>query len=605
MMSPTGIVANPYQVPTPAFAAPARLPRTWPALLLLAIFWTIYSVHRWTDLGVSLGFMGFLVLLGAAAVITLLFVFWWLFASRVRLAERFGVLAVAVAAGFGAGALSHRSVVPFLLIPGWPLVLTAWALALVAVRSWQPRPRTLVLAGVLAASCGALTLIRAEGMSGDGQLALRWRWSLTPEQRYLATLAQSAQPVAIAEKTGAVPQPALSLQPGDWPGFRGPNRDGNLRGVRIATYWNLDPPRRVWRRQIGPAWSSVVVVGDRLFTQEQLGDQEAVVCLDAATGQTLWWHKDTARHEDVQSGAGPRATPTFSEGRLFTLGATGILNCLDATTGERNWHRDIAADAGTSVPMWGFSSSPLVVGDLVVVFAGGDTDRTLLAYHTDSGKPAWSAAAGKRSYSSAQLASVGGETQLLFVSDGGLFAFEPSTGTALWEHHTPAGNPGVPRTVQPQAVGRSEILFDAGPDLGTALIGVAHQDGSWTPTERWITRQLKPNFNDFVIHENALYGFDGRVLTCIDTQTGQRRWKDGRYGSGQVLLLGDQPLLLVVTDEGQVVLVEANPNKHHELCRFQALEGKTWSHPVIAGGRLYLRNADEIACYELRLEEPR
>src|SRR5262249_19100482 len=211
------------------------------------------------------------------------------------------------------------------------------------------------------------------------------------------------------------------------------------------------------------------------------------------------------------------------------------------------------------VPMWGFSGSPLVVGKRVVVFAGGESEKTLLAYHTDSGKPAWSAAAGKVRYSSPQLVSLDDETQLLFVSDEGLFAFGPSSGAALWEYRTPGGNPGVPRAVQPQAVEPRGILFDAGPELGAALSEVAHKGRSWAPKERWISRYLKPSFNDFVVHDNAVYGFDGRVFCCIDLQTGRRRWKDGRYGSGQVLLLGDQPLLVVVTDDGEAVLVAANP----------------------------------------------
>src|SRR5262249_7954277 len=352
-------------------------------------------------------------------------------------------------------------------------------------------------------------------------------------------------------------------------------------------------------------WSSVVIVGDRLFTQEQLGQKEAVVCLDLANGKTLWSHQDAARHEDVQGGAGPRATPTFADGRIYSLGATGILNCLDAESGEPKWFRELVADAETKIPMWGFASSPLVVADLVVVFAGndrGENEKTLQAYHKDSGKLAWSARAGQRSYSSPQLATVGGEPQVLFVSERGLLAFDPSKGTLLWEHSTPPGNPGVPRAVQPRPAETNGILFDAGPDLGTALVKVAHSQGSWHPTERWMSRQLKPSFNDFVVHDNALYGFDGRVFTCVDLTTGRRLWKDGRYGSGQVLLLGDQSLLAVVTDDGEIVLVAADPNEHKELGRFKAIKGKTWNHPVIAHGRLYVRNAEEIACYQLRLE---
>ncbi len=583
----------------PSAAAPAKAPRLWPPVVLLGLFWALYSILRWTDLGASLGFMGFLLLFGVDALVTLLFMVWWLAASRTGLAERFLVFGAAVLAGIGAAVLADPSVGPFLIVPGLPLVLTVWVLALFLVRKWPAQARGLALVGVLVVSWSAFTLLRAEGMGGDGQFAIRWRWSLTPEQIYLAELQRTQTK---AGPPNAIPAPRL--QPGDWPEFRGPKRDANLRDVRIATDWDATPPTLVWQRRIGPAWSSIVVVGGCLFTQEQRNDQEAVVCLDAATGRTLWSHEDAVRHQDVQSGAGPRATPTFAEGRLFALGATGILNCLDAATGERKWFRDLAADAGTKVPLWGFASSPLVVGDLVIVFAGGESDKTLLAYRTDTGQIAWSAAAGAISYSSPQLASVGGETQLLFVGDRGLSAFDPSSGAVLWEHAAPSSNPGVPRAVQPRMVGPDSILFDAGPDRGTVLIDVARVDSSWVATERWLSRQLKPSFNDFVVHDQALYGFDGRVLTCIDLQTGRRRWKDGRYGSGQVLLLGDQPLLVVITDEGEAVLVAADPNGHRELGRFQALEGKTWNHPVIAHGRLFVRNAEKMACYELRLEGP-
>jgi outer membrane protein assembly factor BamB len=198
---------------------------------------------------------------------------------------------------------------------------------------------------------------------------------------------------------------------------------------------------------------------------------------------------------------------------------------------------------------------------------------------------------------------VGGEPQLLFVSERGLSAFDPSSGAMIWGHPTPPGSPGIPRAIQPRSAGTNGILFDAGPDLGTVLVDVTHSNGSWTPAERWISRQLKPSFNDFVVCGNAVYGFDGRIFTCIDLQTGRRLWKNGRYGSGQVLLLSDQALLVVTTDDGAIVLVAADPNEHREVGRFQAIKGKTWNHPVIAHGRLYVRNAEQIACYELRLAD--
>jgi outer membrane protein assembly factor BamB len=569
-------------------------------LLLLGFYWASYALWRWTHLALTLGFIGFLLQMALSALVTFLFAAWWLAGSRLRLADRLLVFSAVVAAGLATVFLSDRSVRGLFLVPGIPLVLTCWTFALLVARNRQPLTRRLVLVVVPCLTWGLFTLLRSEGLAGDGQPVLRWRWQPTAEQIYLAHLQQEEDAAAAPPSR----QP-LTFRPGDWPGFRGADRDSNRRGVRIATDWYSSPPRLLWRRPIGPAWSSVAVVGDRLFTQEQVGDFEAVVSLDTVTGRTVWSHQDAARHQDGQAGAGPRATPTFSGGELFALGATGMLNCLDAATGERHWSRDIAADAGAKVPIWGFASSPLVIGDLVIVFAGGESENTLWAYRADSGKPAWSAPAGRISYSSPQRAMIAGVEQVLFVSERGLTAYGPSSGDVLWEQRTPPGNPGIPRSVQPHFIGSNQVLFDAGPEAGTTLVEVTRKNGVWTPVERWLSRHLKPSFNDFVVHGNALYGFDGRVFTCIDLETGQQRWKKGRYGSGQVLLLGDQPLLLVLADSGKVALVAADPDQPHELARFQAIEGKTWNHPVIAHGRLYVRNAEEIACYELQLDDSR
>ena len=575
---------------------PRRSPRIWPAIAMLVVFWAIYSVWRWTDLGPSLGFLGFLILLAVCAVTMLVFVIWWLAASRVTWLERFAVLAIAIAAAVGTGFFAHRLLGPFLLLPGISLVLTAWTLALLAVRRWSPLPRGLALAGAVCLTAGAFLLLRAEGMEGDGQLTLRWRWTPTPEDAYVALPRPSIAPVPV--------KPRTQVQAGDWAEFRGPDRDGDFRGVRISADWVADPPRLVWKRPIGPAWSSIAVVGDRLFTQEQVGPSEAVVCLDVATGRVVWSHEDPVRHEDVQGGAGPRATPTCEDRRIYALGATGLLNVLDAETGNSIWQRDINVDAEAKTPMWGHSSSPLVIGDRVIVFAGGEAGKSLLAYETATGKLAWSADAGQRSYNSPQPARIGGQTQILLDSEKGLMAFDPATGALNWEHPTPAGNPGVPRSIQPHLLRPSAVLFDAGPDLGTGCVDVQRHGESWKATLRWMSPQLKSSFNDFVVVNEAIYGFDNRIFTCIDAKTGQRLWKGGRYGSGQVVALGDQPLLMAVSEEGEIVLVAADPKKHRELGRFQAVAGKTWSPPTIAHGRLYVRNAQEIACYELKIEGP-
>jgi outer membrane protein assembly factor BamB len=368
--------------------------------------------------------------------------------------------------------------------------------------------------------------------------------------------------------------------------------------VKIATDWDTARPKPLWRQRVGPGWSSVIVVSGRLFTQEQRRQKETVVCYDAARGKELWVHEDAVRFRETVSGAGPRATPSYADGCVYTLGATGILNCLDAATGKRKWSRDITAVAGAKVPLWGFSGSPLVVDGMVIVFAGGEGDKNLLAYRTTSGKLAWTAPAGKESYSSPQLALIAGKPQVLFLSDNGLTAVHPASGAVLWEHGV--AMPGAPRAVQPHILDKGQLLVAHLVGTGVALIDVSQEKERWQVVQRWESHALKPEFPDFVVHQGHAYGFDAGIFCCIDAATGKRCWKEGRYGRGQVMLLADQSLLLVVSDKGQAILLAANPRRHEELGRFRALAGKTWNHPVIAHGRLYVRNTVEMACYELR-----
>jgi outer membrane protein assembly factor BamB len=580
-------------------AASAReLSRVWPAVLLVGLFWALELLLRWAPLPL---FTGFLARVAVRALLLFLFVGWWLTNGRVARSERWLGLSAAVGGGALAALLSDKTVIAVSwLLMSLPSVLTSWAGWLV-VSSRAPAPlRRFGLLVVVLLSWAPFTLMRMEGLGGDGQPAIHWRWGQTAEELFLAERAQSGWDATGGLLAGPSPT-GPNLQPGDWPGFRGPNRDGQARGARIATDWQAAPPRLVWRQRVGPAWSSVAVVAGRLFTQEQRGQAEAVVCLDAATGRAVWAHEDAVRFAENLSGAGPRATPTFADGRIYALGATGILNCLDAGSGERKWSRDIAADSGAKPPRWGFSSSPLVVKGVVVVFAGGEGQKGLLAYRAETGELAWTAAAGRTSYSSPQLASFGREDQLLFLSDRGVMAVDPASGEALWEHAVQAGGPGVPRSLQPHPVGTSQVLIASEADIGLALLEVQRDGGTWVAARRWSSKALRPSFNDFVVHQGSIYGFDGGIFCCVDRGTGERRWKQGRYDHGQVLLLAEQGLLLVVSERGEVVLVAASPDRHEELGRFQAVKGKTWNHPALAHGRLYVRNAEEMACYELGL----
>jgi outer membrane protein assembly factor BamB len=380
-----------------------------------------------------------------------------------------------------------------------------------------------------------------------------------------------------------------------WPGFRGPARDGIIRGVRIETDWSNSPPMQLWRRPVGPGWSSFAVQGGVFYTQEQRGDDEIVAAYELTTGKPVWRHRDAARFYESNAGPGPRGTPTLSNGRVYTLGATGILNDLDARTGAVVWSRNAVTDTGVTIPGWGIASSPVVVNDTVVVAASG----RLAAYDVATGKPRWFRPTDGGGYSSPQSTTIDGVAQILLLSGGGATSVAPADGTVLWQH---AWQPGV-NIIQPAMVD-GDVLIAAGDamgGMGIVRVAIARGPGGWTAEERWTSRGLKPYFNDFVVHKGHAFGFDGNILSCIDLEDGARKWKGGRYGSGQLVLLADQDLLLIISEEGELALVAATPDRFTELARFKAIEGKTWNHPVLVGDVLLVRNGEEMAAFKLTL----
>lgn len=582
-LAPSSGTADPQ-----VMAQPPKPPRVWPAVVLVGLFWSYDFVLRWLEAAM---FTRFMAMLGCTALLVLAFTVWWLLNRRIARSERWTSLGIAVAGGVVSALLSHKVGMIAWLLMTLPWVVSTWTGWLLLARKASPPKRRLGTAAVLLLTWSAFLLIRYEGIRGDGQPEVHWRWTPSSEDLYRAERARRQAEVAIV-----LPVTALTVQSGDWPGFRGAERDGVVRGLKMAADWKASPPRLLWRQRIGPGWSSMAVVGDRLFTQEQRDNSEAVVCLDAATGREVWVHGDAARFSDDQAGPGPRATPTFADGRLYTLGAKGILNCLDALTGERLWSHDLVAEMGAKLPVWGFSSSPLIVRGMLVVFAEGAEGKTLIAYDVHSGKLAWTADAGQAGYSSPQRVSLDGTEQILFLGMSGLIAVDPASGTVLWQHQLPAG--GLFRPIQPHPLGGGRILFASESD-GVVLLNVKSDGETWTVSRQWASRSLKPSFNDFVVHDGSIYGFDGNIFCCVDAQTGRRHWKEGRYGHGQVLLLAEPSLLLVLSEEGEVILLKADPEGHEEIGRFKAIEGKTWSPPAIVQGRLYVRNAEEIACYQL------
>ena len=328
------------------------------------------------------------------------------------------------------------------------------------------------------------------------------------------------------------------------------------------------------------------------LTPTRTGDNEVVACYDVTTGQPVWIHRDAARFFESNGGPGPRGTPALSNGRAYTLGATGILNALDAGNGDVVWSRNVASDTGAKVPYWGFSSSPLVVDDLVIVAAAGQ----LVGYDLGTGDRRWFRPSAGEGYSSPHLVTLDGVAQVLLMSGAGATSVAPTNGSVLWEHAWK----GFP-IVQPAVTADGDVLIVASTASGTRRIAIAHGPGGWTVKERWTSDGLKPYFNDFVVHKGLAFGFDGRILACIDLDDGQRKWKGGRYGNGQLVLLPDQDLLLVLSEEGELALVRATPDQFTEVARFPAIKGKTWNHPVLVGNVLLVRNGEEMAAFRLSL----
>ena len=589
--------------------------RLWPGVVAVTLQWLVrFGLPIVAPDAMVFAFIGELV--GALAVLV-----WWAFLSRVPHLERWGAIVLMIVAVAATRRILDPSIVGGMMgmmfgvfvIPGLSLALVVWA---VISRSLTDGPRRATLVAAILTACGVWALVRTDGITGNGHAQLAWRWAKTHEQQLLARIGDapvappaapaiqktSGEPSAIpsrgeltAARPAIAPPSAAARTHRDWPGFRGPHRDSVVTGVRIKTDWASSPPVELWRRPVGPGWSSFAVRDGLLYTQEQRGDFEVVACYDVTTGKPVWTHRDAARFWESNGGAGPRGTPTLHDGRLYAFGATGILNALDARNGAVVWTRNAASDTGAKIPIWGISSSPLVVDGLLLVAASG----RLAAYDLSTGASRWVTPTGGGSYSSPHLFTLGGVAQVLLLSGAGATSVAPVDGKVLWKHSW-TGSPSLQPALTPDGGVLISTYGGAG-GTGTRRLAVAHGPAGWTAAEVWTSIGLKPYFNDLVIHNGHAFGFDGGILACIDLQDGKRKWKGGRYGHGQLLLLPDQDLLLVLSEEGQLALVTAVPGQFTEIARFPAMDGKTWNHPVLAGDILLVRNGLEMVAFRLSL----
>ena len=499
------------------------------------------------------------------------------------------LVANGVVAATLAGPLFPRTYVTLVFVAGsLPLGWSAWMF------SW-PRPmrlRAAVLASLLPLPVAAGLLLKADGLTGDGRVNFAWRWTVrdrhsAPHDRpAMTTDPRQRRPIRVIET------------PDDYPQFLGPQRQAVVPGARLHGDWQAGPPRILWRQSIGAGWGSLAVVGDYAFTQEQRGDDECVVCYRVATGEEIWCHADRQSFEST-AGLGPRATPAVAGNRVFTLGATGLLNCLEAATGRPLWSVNILADNQAQNLAHGQSGSPLVADDLVIVSPTGTSGISLAAYRQQTGKRAWQAGNSQASYSSPMLADFGRVRQVVLFTSAGVDAHEVRTGRALWSF--PWTNSQRINCSQPVAGagGPDQLFVSTAYGKGSVLLRITRSaKGRWQPQVRWQSRSLMNGFSTVAVRGDCLYGLDGGRLVCLDVTTGRRLWKQGRYDCGQLLLAGDR--LLVQAESGEIFLLDPAREGPRELGHFPALDGKTWNTPVLSGPYLLVRNDRLAACFRVR-----
>jgi outer membrane protein assembly factor BamB len=381
---------------------------------------------------------------------------------------------------------------------------------------------------------------------------------------------------------------------------------GVIQGPPLARDWKAQPPRQLWRQPVGGGYSGVTVNGNALLTLEQRRDQEVIVCYDTATGAERWTHGYNAHFEERMGGPGPRATPTIADGRVYSLGATGMLVCLELRDGKLKWSVDILKENQNII--WGMSGSPLVLDKVVVVNPGAQTEaasgRALVAYDRDTGNEVWRAGKTRAAYSSPMLATLAGQKQILLLDGEQLGGYDSQTGQELWNYRWDKTLNGI-NVAQPLVLDGDRVFISSAYDIGCAMLHVGKSDSVWKVDELWTKNmKLRAKFASPVVHEGFIYGLDEGYLVCLDAN-GARVWKGQNYGHGQLLLSGG--VLVILSEQGKLVLARATPEwdakTRNELASMQALKGKTWNCFALADGIAYVRNDLEMAAYDLREPE--
>ena len=505
---------------------------------------------------------------------------------------------------------ADQDVKNFSILPGTGVLflgLSAWTLF---CSGYELRKR---LTRALAPWAVALLFWSTVELVNNGDVAIvgwRWRWGAKRDQKLEAPV-KANQEIAEWQTT-----------PQDYPRFLGSSYWAEVAGVELASDWSTNAPQEIWRCEVGAGWSGFALVGDYAITQEQRSDQELVVCYRMNTGkpegETVWSHADKVRFDPGGAGAlggiGPRATPTVNEGKVYTVGATGILNCLDARSGKVLWTHDTLMEGDTANIMWGKANSPLIVeqasGPTLVVVSVGAPTGSLVAYVAESGKPVWSAGTNRSSYATPVLTELLGEQLILSVNEDLITAHRVNDGEIVWEHEW-LGNSDSDATVsQPIPLPGDKLFLSKGYGLGSSLLQLSRDDAGkivseplWNPPIRQV---MKTKMGNVVIRDGYVYGLDGGILQCIDLEAGKNQWKKRRLpaiGHGQIMLIGSA--LVVLSESGELILVEPTPEEYRELAAMRVFppDQITWNNPAFSSPYLLLRNGNQAVCLKMPLAE--
>ncbi|MDE2887820.1 MAG: PQQ-binding-like beta-propeller repeat protein [Gemmatimonadota bacterium] len=381
----------------------------------------------------------------------------------------------------------------------------------------------------------------------------------------------------------------------DWSQWLGPDRTGISTETGFLKTWPKDGPDVLWKKNLGVGFSGISVADGRVFTMFAEGDDEFVVCLNEESGDEIWRFRTGGMFEEWQGGDVPRSQPTVDGKRVYVLGAEGTLYALKAENGDTTWTVDLVDGLGGRFPRFGFSTSPLVEGDLLFLEAA-TRNGTFLALRRNDGKVAWASQKDVASYSSPIAVDLAGARQVIYFSGQAVVGLSPADGSLYWRYPWKTSydlNIATPILVPPD-----QVFISSGYDHGAALLRIEAGSDGFSATRVWESRRMKNHFGTSVLVGDYLYGFDNAILKCIEARTGKEQWKHRGYGKG-ALIYADGHLLLM-SDNGRLALAKATPEGFEERAGAQVLSGRSWTMPTLANGRVFVRDMRKIVCLDLR-----